>query len=165
MKLYKREGRRFVEIQDVTGMYLQNNGTYTRNYNEYCVGVCVQQTSEIRKVALFLKMFGNWDECKRFCESALPVWRVVGSCMALDYNKSIQLHMPTRTEMYMAFPYLKDLIKKQHIKEGSYWTIDEYSSYSAWGLDLDLYNYFGYCRNRNKGSYGSVLAFVNLPIE
>ena len=141
MKLYKREGRRFVEIQNAVGMYYQKDGTFQKERNENSIGVCVIQTYDVRTVALFKMSYGTWGSCKQFCED----------CGG---------YMPTRSQLLQ----LKSFVKCGDIKQSYYWTQDEYSSDYAWYLGLGLGTYFGYCIYDNKNSYGRVLAFVDIPI-
>lgn len=40
-KLYKRDGRRFVQIEDHLGMFYQEDGTFTKEKTEKSVGLCI----------------------------------------------------------------------------------------------------------------------------
>lgn len=40
-KLYERDGRRFVQIEDHLGMFYQEDGTFTKEKTEKSVGLCI----------------------------------------------------------------------------------------------------------------------------
>ena len=141
MKIYKRDGKRFVKMQDYTGMYLQNDWSFAETCNENSIGICVLQTTTFAKVALFVEHRSTWENCKSFC-------------------KSIQAHMPTREELFIA----SKLIKNGTIKEDIYWTSEQANSNSAWYVYFHLDNSFGYCGSYIKSGDLSVLAFVDIPL-
>lgn len=156
-KMYKREGRRFVAIQDVTGMYLQEDGTFQSEKNNESIGICVLQTMSIRKVALLFPFIGTWDKCATYCKKE---WVEVHTrdSRILKYPT----HMPTRQEMYLVQPF----IENKKLPERIYWTSEESccSSNHVWVVYFTLDYYFGGCNRGYKGNDGTVLAFVDIPI-
>jgi len=136
MKVYKREGRRFVQIQDVTGMYLQKDKTFQKERDENSIGRCVLQTPNSRKVALFDTFKGTWEECKQFCTN----------CGG---------YMPNRNEIVIARLYVN--------LRGWYWTCEEFSQSDAWYLRL-FKSTFGIVLCNSKNYRRSVVAFVEIPI-
>lgn len=141
MKLYKRDGRRFVEIQNVTGMFYQKDGTFQEKRDENSIGICVLQTYKIRKVALFERYLGNWNQCKEYCRNQKG-------------------YMPSIGDMFLLKPYAEYFTFFDW-----FWTSDEYSSNNAWYLYFDLDGNFGYCNNYNKNDNYYVLAFVDIELK
>ena len=60
MKLYKREGRKFVpmQIEDRTGMFYQKDYTFTHHKDENTIGVCILSTID-HEVVMSLCDAGN----------------------------------------------------------------------------------------------------------
>lgn len=141
MKLYKRDGRRFVEIQDVTGMFYQKDGTFQEKRDENSIGICMLQTCKVRKVALFKRYLGSWWQCKVDCRSQ-------GG------------YMPSIGDMFLLKPYAKHFTL-----HGWFWTSDERGWNYAWSLDLNLDGDFGRCNYYLKGYYHSALAFMDVELN
>lgn len=141
MKLYKRDGRRFVEIQDVTGMFYQKDGTFQEKRDENSIGICVLQTYKIRKVALFERYLGNWNQCKEYCRDQKG-------------------YMPSIGDMLLLKPYAE-----YFTFFGWFWTSDEYIPGTTWGLNFDLNRYFSGCCNFYKSGNGYVLAFIDIELK
>lgn len=142
MKLYKRDGRRFVEVQDVTGMFFQKDGSFARTRNKDTIGICVLQTASIRKVVLFEKAHGNWDRCNAIC------------CLKGG-------HMPSRAEMYLFL----DFIRRFGLPPNDYyWTKEEFNSGSTWILNLYNGRDFGKVSHIYKQNNCSVLIFKDIQI-
>lgn len=141
MKLYKRDGRRFVEVQNATGMFFQKDGSFTRTRNKDTIGVCVLQTASVRKVALLEPLYGMWHCCDAVC-------RLKGA------------HMPSRAEMFLALNFFEDgLFPPNH-----YWTKDEYRSLGAWVMTRDKSDHFGRIYADLKNNDNLALAFKDIPI-
>ena len=107
-KLYKREGRRFVEVSDCTGMYYNKDGTFSKERTPNSVAKCVLQTPTYRLVhALGLIPNINWHDAKEKCKAFLDCG-----------------YLPSRLELcYIGKEYSNVFI----------WSSDEYTSIYAWG--------------------------------
>lgn len=143
MKYYIRKGRRFVQVNSVKGMFLNNDGTFTEKRTDKSIGICVHDDFEEIIIAS-LNVSKNpaiYNIAKSACKAAFPFG---------------EGHIPSRKELYIAMEY------KQHINAGchSLWTSE--SSYtddrSAWCLDWAS----GFVYNGNKDYDFYVLPFLIL---
>lgn len=144
MKLYKRDGRRFVEVQDVTGMFFQKDGSFTKTKNEDTIGVCVLQTASVRKVVLLETIYGTWHCCDAIC-------RLKGA------------HMPSRAEMYLTLNFFKNKL----LPPKRYWTKDNCKSigtWAAWIMSLYIGINFSNIYADSKSNNNSALAFKDIQI-
>ncbi len=141
-KLYKREGRRFVEVLDCTGMYYNEDGTFSKECTPNSIAKCVLQTPTYRLVhALDLIPNINWYDAKEKCKAFLDCG-----------------YLPSRLELcYIGKEYSNVYI----------WSEDEYSSNIVWTWLWDSSNSFAYFSNDYKSRaswYHCALPFAKLPI-
>ena len=141
MKLYKRDGRRFVEIQDVTGMFYQKDGTFQEKRDENSIGICVLQTYKVRKIALFKRYFGTWNQCREYCRDQKG-------------------YIPSIADMLLLKPYAAYFTFFDW-----FWTSDEYNSNAAWHLGLTSNGSFGHCYGHPKDFGSGVFAFVDIELK
>lgn len=67
-KLYKREGRRFVEVPDRRGMYYNNDGTFSKEKKSNSIAFCVNQSpTDITLCMLRCGENKTWLGAKIFC--------------------------------------------------------------------------------------------------
>lgn len=141
-KLYKREGRRFVEVPDCTGMYYNEDGTFSKECTPNSIAKCVLQTPNYRLVHALDVIKGiNWYEAKEKCKTFLGCG-----------------YLPSRLELC----YLRTEYSNVYI-----WSAEEYSSNYAWGWYWDSsYSFagFGYGTKSNATQYNCALPFAKLPI-
>ncbi|WP_279148464.1 hypothetical protein [Segatella bryantii] len=93
MKLYKREGRRFVpmQIEDRTGMFYQKDRTFARYKDENTIGVCILSTIE-HDVVMSLYDSGEFNLTKDKVKSKLQKMQGI----------TLLNEMPTTSEMFIA---------------------------------------------------------------
>lgn len=141
-KLYKREGRRFIEVPDCTGMYYNEDGTFSKERMSNSVAKCVLQTpSYILVHALDVIKGINWYNAKEQCKVFLGCG-----------------YLPSRLELcYIGKEYSNIYI----------WSSDECSSYYAWNwlwYSSGSFALFSYGRKTNAYQYSCALPFAKLPI-
>lgn len=141
-KLYKREGRRFVEVPDYTGMYYNEDGMFSKERTSNSVAKCVLQTTAYRLVhALDLIPDINWYDAKEKCKTFLGCG-----------------YLPSRLELcYVGRKYSNVYI----------WSSDEYSSSLAWRwlwLSSTSFAYFDTNSKDLAGQLICALPFAKLPI-
>ena len=141
-KLYKREGRRFVEVPDCTGMYYNEDGTFSKERMSNSVAKCVLQTPTYRLVhALDTICNINWYDAKERCKTFL-------NCG----------YLPSRSELcYIGKKYSDVYIWSSDECDSSYaWTWFWYSS-SSFAIFLQSTKRFA-------SRYRCALPFAKLPI-
>lgn len=141
-KLYKREGRRFVEVPDYTGMYYNKDGTFSKECTSNSIAKCVLQTPTYRLVHALDVINGvNWYDAKEQCKTFLGCG-----------------YLPSRLELcYVGKEYSNAYI----------WSSDEYSSRIAWSWYWRSSASFADFCNYNKGNAFQctcALPFAKLPI-
>lgn len=141
-KLYKREGRRFVEVPDYTGMYYNEDGTFSKEQTSNSVAKCILQTPSYRLVHALNVIKGvNWYNAKIQCKTFLGCG-----------------YLPSRLELcYIGIEYSNVYL----------WSIDEYSSYLAWSwywLSSTSFAYFYYGTKYDAYQRYCALPFAKLPI-
>lgn len=141
-KLYKREGRRFVEVPDYTGMYYNEDDTFSKERMSNSIAKCVLQTPAYRLVhALDLIPNINWYDAKEKCKTFLDCG-----------------YLPSRLELcYIGKEYSNVYI----------WSSDEFSSYYAWNWywgSSGSFALFGYDYKCLALQSYCALPFAKLPI-
>lgn len=142
-KLYKREGRRFVEVPDYTGMYYNEDGTFSKERTSNSIAKCVLQTPIYRLVhALDVIKDVNWYDAKEKCKVFLGCG-----------------YLPSRLELcYIGMEYSNVYI----------WSVDEYNSRYAWGRgrwhSSYSFAYFDYGLKFYSSQNICALPFAKLPI-
>lgn len=106
IKLYKREGRRFVpmQIEDRTGMFYQKDSTFTHNKDENTIGLCILSTIE-HDVVMSLCDVENRLLTRK------DVLRIQGTA---SFNK-----IPTTSEMFIALHEYRESLNIKAYR--SYW--------------------------------------------
>lgn len=141
-KLYKRDGRRFIEVPDCTGMYYNKDGTFSKECTPNSIAKCVLQTPTYRLVhALDLIPDINWYDAKEKCKAFLDCG-----------------YLPSRLELcYVGRKYSNVYI----------WSSDEYNSSYVWRWCWLSSTSFANFHIRNKrlvSQYYCALPFAKLPI-
>lgn len=74
MKYYVREGRRFVQTKPLKGMFLNNDGTFTKNKTNKSIGICVHDDfNETIIASLTVSKYGvSYDVAESACKAAFP---------------------------------------------------------------------------------------------
>ena len=141
MKYYIRDGRRFVQIKSLKGMFYNNNGTFTENRTNKSIGICVHDDFEEIIIAS-LSVAENpvrYDVAESACKAAFPF---------------VQGHMPSRKELYMSMEYKQHINTDYHIL----WTSDSrknnYARAFVWSN--------GYTPSLNKRTLQYVLPFLTI---
>ena len=140
-KLYKRDGRRFVEVPDYRGMYYNNDGTFSKERKSNSIARCVNQSPT--DITLCMLTYGKnktWEEAKIFCADLID-----GG------------YLPEIHELLMARNLFPDLFPKS----GFVWSNTEYVSSYARSLSLS-----GVVVDYDPKDYGGsfVFVFLKLPI-
>lgn len=139
-KLYKREGRRFVEVHDRRGMYYNNDGTFSKERKGNSIALCVDQSpTDITLCMLKYCKNVTWEEAKTFCAEFID-----------------RGYLPEIDELLHAYIHYRFLFPRI----GIIWSSTEYDSDFARNLNL----YYGGVYYDDKGNLGSVFAFLKLPI-
>lgn len=112
MNYYVREGRRFVQVKSLKGMFYNNDGTFTEKRTDKSIGICVHDDFEETIIASLnaSKNPATYDIAKSACKAAFPF---------------AEGHIPSHKELYMAMEY------EQYIDiKGSYvlWTSESISN-------------------------------------
>ena len=137
-KLYKRDGRRFVPVEDLTGQIREVEGTKA---------ICILQTTTER----YWAELDNSNKSMTYHE-------------ALDYVKTRFNRkgiLPTRSLILL----LRDKYKKRvNINGWGYWTADVYESdiNYVWGLVWAHCGIYNYHRNDKYGSYARAFLIENI---
>lgn len=96
-KIYKRSGRRFVEIPNLVGMYYNNDDTFTEEKRDDSVGKCVIQNGDVCTICALEEVGrSNWYDAKQIL-STQTIWR-----------------LPEIEELVLAQRKLPELFKKDH---------------------------------------------------
>jgi len=147
MKIYRREGRRFIQIPSNLGKYLDENGSFTVEKMPTSIGYCVLETEEHSIVCALepLPMGITWYNA------------VMYACNEFNCCG----YLPSRAELLMAIDMHPEFFKE--MKASWLWTCNQESKYLAWSVNL-YEDYFGYVDYDYK-DYGtnSVLPFVKIP--
>ena len=155
MKLYKRDGRRFVEIENHEGLYRQQDGTYQEKRDENSIGLCIISRDGIDAVMALKE-----------------------EVVTLEEAKNMEQYLPTYEEMLKAITSYSKQLSMRHLWQKRYWikkingyvysyfgnTIRRsyYSDFSNGGvgsLDIDDYPDYRY------SGYGSQLLRKVLRIQ
>lgn len=140
MKLYKRDGRRFVEVPDRRGMYYNNDGTFSKERKVNSIGFCVNQSpTDITICILIYRKNETWEEAKTFCAELID-----GG------------YLPKIDELLHAYTLYRFLFPER----GYVWSSTELYYHITRIMDLDDgdVNYGG------KDGFNQVFAFLKLPI-
>jgi hypothetical protein len=147
MKIYRREGRRFVQIPSNLGKYLDENGSFTVEKTPTSIGYCVLETEEHSIVCALepLPMGITWYNA------------VIYACNEFNCCG----YLPSRAELLMAIDMHPEFFKE--MKAVWLWTCNQESKNNAWLVYLSKGD-FGLIYNTSK-NYGSssVLPFVKIP--
>lgn len=137
-KIYIRDGRRFKPVEDYTGYFYNEDGTFSKEKQTNSIGRCCLQTNEYRLIV-------------EICEPKYMSWW------------KAQLYWAHCFSGRGRGPKDYELIQiKQYLHEGYwFWSSTEYSSNYAFCLDA---NASGLDTN-GKSTYYYVLGFLELPIE
>lgn len=137
-KIYIRDGRRFKPVEDYTGYFYNEDGTFSKEKQTNSIGRCCLQTSEYRLIV-------------EICEPKYMSW-----FMAQFYWRRCFSRRGRGPKDY-------ELIQiKQYLHQDYwFWSSTECSSANAFGL----YANNGYLRSYRKNASGYVLGFLELPIE
>ena len=139
-KLYKRKGRRFVEVPDYRGMYYNNDGTFSKERKSNSIALCVDQSpTDITLCMLRYSENKTWKEAKIFCANFIDG----------GYLPEIDELLHAYTEYRFLFPIV-----------GTIWSSTEYDSKNARYLAL----HGGYVYYNGKNYINSVFVFLKLPI-
>lgn len=137
-KIYIRDGRRFKPVEDYTGYFYNEDGTFSKEKQTNSIGKCCLQTSEYRLIIEICEpKYMSWYEAKNY-------WK---ECF------SGQGRGPKNWELVKIRSFLPN-----HIWV---WSHNEYSSNYAYYL----FTYDGYLNYDLKSTNGYVLGFVELSIE
>jgi len=140
MKYYIRNGRRFVRVKSLKGMFYNSDGIFTENKTNKSIGICVHNSFEEIIIASLnvSKNPATYDVAESACKAAFP---------------SGEGHIPSRKELYMAMEY------KQYININNYglWT-----SESRWGFAWIFGWVDGYVSSAHKGGRYYVLPFLTI---
>lgn len=137
-KIYIRDGRRFKPVEDYTGYFYNEDGTFSKEKQTNSIGRCCLQTNEYRLIIEICEpKYMNWFEAKEY-------WK---HCFS-GHGRGPKCYELIQIKRYLPRNYW-------------FWSSTEYSSYGAYYL----YSLNGYLDGHLKG-YGSyVLGFLELPIE
>jgi len=140
MKYYIRNGRRFVRVKSLKGMFYNNDGTFTEKRTDKSIGICVHDDFEETIIASLTvsRKSEEYNVAKSACKAAFPFG---------------EGHIPSRKELFMAMEY------KQHINTAGYslWT-----SESRWGFVWILSLLDGYISSSHRCNYYCVLPFLTI---
>lgn len=137
-KIYIRDGRRFKPVEDYTGYFYNEDGTFSKEKQTNSIGRCCLQTSEYRLIV-------------EICEPKYMSWWKAQLYWA--YCFSGRGRGPKDYELLR----IKQYLPQYHW----FWSSIESSSYDAFTLGTS-YGRLGNCR---KDYYAYVLGFLELPIE
>lgn len=139
-KLYKREGRRFVEVPDYRGMYYNNDGTFSKERKSNSIALCVDQSpTDITLCMLRYSKYITWEEAKTFCAEFI--------------NGG---YLPEIDELFHAYTQYRFLFPES----GIVWSSTEYNSCLA---KLLLVRSSEVTRGNKNHNY-SIFVFLKLPI-
>lgn len=132
MKHYIRKGRRFVQIEDQTGKFYNDDGTFSVERQENSIGVCFKQTQEKRFIVELQVTEGiSWNDAQA--------------------NATSNRYLPNMEQAVLisnTLHKLKFLIRKDFY----YWTSVEYSSSFAWRWYWNSSSSFAYFSSYGKGN-------------
>lgn len=137
-KIYIRDGRRFKPVEDYTGYFYNEDGTFSKEKQTNSIGRCCLQTDEYRLIIEICKpKYMSWYEAQEY-------WK---HCF------SERGRGPKYYELIQIKQYLNRNIW--------FWSSTEYSLYNAYGLYTNDGNL--YYTSKDLSNY--VLGFLELPIE
>lgn len=139
-KLYKREGRQFIEVPDRRGMYYNNDGTFSKERESDSIAFCVNQSPT--DITLCMLKYGEnktWEEAKTFCTKLI--------------NGG---YLPKIDELLHAYILYRFLFPER----GFVWSSTEFYYRTTRMLDLDD----GDVNIDIKSSHNQVFAFLKLPV-
>lgn len=137
-KIYIRDGRRFKPVEDYTGYFYNEDGTFSKEKQTNSIGRCCLQTNEYRLIVEICEpKYMNWYEAKEYWKHCFSGHGRGPKCIEL-------------------------MLIKQHLPQNLwFWSSTEYSSRYAYTLAA----YDGFLTNGNKTGSSHVLGFLELPIE
>jgi len=139
-KLYKRKGRRFVEVPDYRGMYCNDDGTFSKERKSNSIALCVDQSPT--DITLCMLRYGEnktWKQAKNFCTKFID-----------------EGYLPEIDELLHAYAQYRFLFPEV----GFVWSSTAYNLYLAKLLFLRS----GDVTRSNKDHTYSVFVFLKLPI-
>lgn len=137
-KIYIRDGRRFKPVEDYTGYFYNEDGTFSKEKQTNSIGRCCLQTNEYRLIVeIGIPKYMNWYKAQEY-------WKHCFSGRGRG---------PKDYELIQIKQYLP--------RNFWFWSSTEYSSGNAFGLGT----FNGRLRDDVKGLTNFVLGFVELPIE
>ena len=117
MKHYIRKGRRFVQIEDQTGKFYNDDGTFSVERQENSIGVCFKQTQEKRFIVeLQVTKEISWNDAQA---------NVTSNRYLPDMEQAV-LICNTLHKLKSRFLICKDFYYVH------WWTSSEYNSHVAW---------------------------------
>lgn len=137
-KIYIRDGRRFKPVEDYTGYFYNEDGTFSKEKQTNSIGKCCLQTNEYRLII---------EICEPKCMSWWKAQLYWAHCF------SGRGRGPKDVELIL----IKQYLPQYHW----FWSSIEYSSSFAYLLDTNN----GFLDTGSKYNYGHVLGFLELPIE
>ena len=90
MKLYKRDGRRFVEIENHEGLYRQQDGTYQETRDENSIGLCIISRDGVDAVMALKDEVVTLEEAKNM-EQYLPTYEEMLKAIT-SYSKQLSIN-------------------------------------------------------------------------
>ena len=137
-KIYIRDGRRFKPVEDYTGYFYNEDGTFSKEKQTNSIGRCCLQTNEYRLIVEICKpKYMSWYEVQDY-------WKRCFSGRGRG---------PKDYELIQIKRYIPQNLRL--------WSSVEYSSSYAFSLRAG----HGYLTCSNKRSTLYVLGFLELPIE
>lgn len=140
-KIYIRDGRRFKPVEDYTGYFYNEDGTFSKEKQTNSIGRCCLQTTEYRLIVEI-----NDDPEIMTWHNAEKYWK---KC----FNG--------RGRGPLVWELLKASMPKQIVNVPAIWSKEEYSSGTAYNLYTDN----GGLDYSLKDNFSYVLGFLELPIE
>ena len=136
MKLYKRDGRRFVEIENHEGLYRQQDGTYQEKRDKNSIGLCIISRDGIDAVMALKE-----------------------EVVTLEEAKNMEQYLPTYEEMLKAITSYSKQLSIRHLWQRRYW-IKKINGYVR-----SDFGYVAKRSRRSDYSYGGVgcLVIDNFP--
>lgn len=124
MKYYVREGRRFVQVKSLKGMFYNNDETFTKKRTNKSIGICVYDDFNETIIASLImhREKISYTEAEFLFETSLPY---------KYHNNFFKWHMPTSYELLML----------ENISNAKF----EYHNCYLWVSDPSLINSKAYC--------------------
>lgn len=137
-KIYIRDGRRFKPVEDYTGYFYNEDGTFSKEKQTNSIGRCCLQTNEYRLIVEICEpKYMSWYESQKY-------WK---KCFS-GHGRG---------------PKGWELVKIKSFLPSSTWIWSSDESSSNLAFNLDTYN--GNLYNKLKFGNRYVLGFLELPIE